>query len=125
MRWLSKTSPQGHLIRELGFCEGSFSPASHIAYFRAVQSADHATPENRPGIGCQKHLPRGFEICAGLLERCGGIALMFARMRTRIEAAIHSMGRCRADCDAPRDRPDADIAVVDVPAIWPFRISAR
>jgi hypothetical protein len=26
--------------------------------------------------------------------------------------------------DAARDRPDADIAVVDVPAIWPFRISA-
>jgi len=49
MRWLSKTSPQGHLIRELGFCEGSFSPASHIAYFRAVQSADHATLKIGPG----------------------------------------------------------------------------
>ena len=50
---------------------------------------------------------------------------MFARMRTRIEAAIPFpwIGVMRI-ADAPRDRPDADIAVVDVPAIWPFRISA-
>jgi hypothetical protein len=37
-RWLSKTSPQGHLIKELGLCDGSLSPRSHMAYFRAVQS---------------------------------------------------------------------------------------
>jgi hypothetical protein len=38
MRWVSIISPHGHLIRELGFCDGILSPASHIAYFRAVQS---------------------------------------------------------------------------------------
>jgi hypothetical protein len=60
-----------------------------------------------------------------LVEGRGGIALMFARMRTRIEAAIPFpwVGVKRV-ADAPRDRPDADIAIVDVPAIWPFGISA-
>jgi hypothetical protein len=50
---------------------------------------------------------------------------VFARMRTRIEAAIPFpwVGVKRV-ADAPRDRPGADVAVVDVPAIWPFRISA-
>src|SRR5712664_907758 len=61
--------------------------------------------------------PGALEIGAGLVEGCGGIALMFARMRTRIEAATPFpwVGVVRI-ADAPRDRPDADIAVVDVPA---------
>jgi hypothetical protein len=37
-RWLSKVSPQGHLMSELGICDGSFSPRAHMAYFRSVQS---------------------------------------------------------------------------------------
>jgi hypothetical protein len=37
-RWLSKATPQGHVIVELNICDGSFSPRSHIAYFRSVQS---------------------------------------------------------------------------------------
>jgi hypothetical protein len=36
--WLSKVSPQGQCIRELGNCDGSFSPRAHIACFLAVQS---------------------------------------------------------------------------------------
>jgi|SRR5216684_3522281 len=69
--------------------------------------------------------PGALEIGAGLVEGRGGIALMFARMRTRIEAATPFpwVGVKRV-ADAPRDRPDADIAVVDMPAIWPFGISA-
>jgi hypothetical protein len=35
---LSNISPQGQRIIELGFCEGNLSPASHSAYFLAVQS---------------------------------------------------------------------------------------
>jgi hypothetical protein len=35
---LSKNSPQGHVIIEFGFCDGSRSPLSHMAYFQAVQS---------------------------------------------------------------------------------------
>jgi hypothetical protein len=38
MRWVSIVAPHGHLINELGFCVGILSPASHVAYFRAVQS---------------------------------------------------------------------------------------
>ena len=40
-RRLSKTSPHGHLISELGFCAGIRSPRSHMAYFRAVQKAPY------------------------------------------------------------------------------------
>jgi len=31
-------SPHGHLMSVLGFCDGSRSPACHIAYLRVVQS---------------------------------------------------------------------------------------
>jgi hypothetical protein len=47
MRWVSIVAPHGHLIKELGFCDGILSPPSHIAYFRAVQSRS-SRPENRP-----------------------------------------------------------------------------
>ncbi len=48
------------------------------------------TPSLKIGLGSfrQKHLPRGLEIGAGLLEGRGGVALMFARMRSGIEAAM-------------------------------------
>ena len=44
------------------------------------------TPSLKIGLGSfrQKHLPRGLEIGAGLLEGRGGVGLMFARKRTRI-----------------------------------------
>jgi len=48
-----------------------------------------------------------------------------ASLGCRIEAATPFpwVGVKRV-ADAPRDRPDADIAIIDMPAIWPFRISA-
>ncbi len=48
------------------------------------------TPSLKIGLGSfrQKHLPRGLEIGAGLLEGRSGVALMFARMRSGIEAAM-------------------------------------
>jgi hypothetical protein len=95
---------------------------SHV--FERSNFAGHATPESQPRF-VPKNPPCFLEIGAGLREAGGGIALMFARMRTRIEAATPFpwVGVKRV-ADAPRDRPDADIAVIDVPAIWPFRISA-
>jgi hypothetical protein len=38
-RWLSKVSPQGHVISELGICDGIRSPAAHIAYLRSVHAS--------------------------------------------------------------------------------------
>src|ERR1700731_4457224 len=36
--WLSKVSPQGHFISELGICDGKRSPRCRAAYFAAVRS---------------------------------------------------------------------------------------
>jgi hypothetical protein len=60
----------------------------------------------------------------GPREGGGGSVLMFARVRSRIEAAapLPRIGVVRIAA-ADRDRADTDIAVVDVPAIWPFGIS--
>jgi hypothetical protein len=37
-RWLSNDSPQAQRMMLVGRCDGNRSPASHMAYFRAVQS---------------------------------------------------------------------------------------
>ncbi len=52
------------------------------------------------------------------IEGCGGLGLMFPRMRARIEAAapFPRIGVVRIP-DAFGNRPDMNIAVVDVPAL--------
>jgi hypothetical protein len=45
-RWLLKISPQGHRIKELGFCDGILSPASHIAYQLLSEAQFEAVSEH-------------------------------------------------------------------------------
>jgi hypothetical protein len=61
--WLSNVSPQTHLISELGFCVGIFSPRFHIAYFRSVQS--------RKGLKLGLAAVRQVSIPCGLERRAG------------------------------------------------------
>jgi hypothetical protein len=72
------------------------------------------------GLGAvrQEHLPCGPEICAGLLQGRGGVGLMSPRMRARIETAapFPRIGVVRIS-DALGNRPDVNIAVIDVPAV--------
>ena len=65
----------------------------------------------------QEHARRGLEVGAGLVEGGGGAALVLARMRARIEAAppFPRNGVVRV-AGADRDRADADVAKVDLPA---------
>ncbi len=74
-------------------------------------------PENGLGAVRQKHSPRGAEIGAGLGECRGCAGLMFAPMRARIEAAIPfpRIGVVRVS-DALGNRPDMNVAVINVPA---------
>jgi hypothetical protein len=74
-------------------------------------------PENRPQCGLIK-TPHALEIGARRFEGRGGVGLMFFRMRVWIEAAalfprIGVMGISHA----LGNRPDVNIAVVNVPAV--------
>jgi hypothetical protein len=42
----------------------------------------------------------------------------------RIEHALDVTVLCASVADAPRDRAGVNVAVVDVPAVWAFRVSA-
>src|SRR5216684_4267067 len=82
--------------------------------------------EVRLGSVCQKYFPRGFEIGPGLVERLRSTALLFARVRARIKAAMPSprilIMRIAA---ADRDGASMNIPVVDVPAFLAgFRIAS-
>ena len=67
----------------------------------------------------QEHGPCRLKVGACLVEGGGGAALVFARMRARIEAAIPlpriSIVRVAA---ADRDGPHAHVTVKDVPAFF-------
>jgi hypothetical protein len=71
------------------------------------------------GLGSlrQKPGPGGSKIGAGSLERLGGSVLVFARVGSRVEAALPSPGILIVrDAAAERDGADVHIAVIDVPA---------
>jgi hypothetical protein len=119
-RGYRKTRRRGHVIIEFGFCDGSRSPLSHMAYFQAVQSraSRHAWKSASVRFD-KKHAPGGLEIGAGLVKRGGGTALMFARMRGRIEAAIPAPRILVVrDADTDCNRTDLHIAVIDVRACF-------
>jgi hypothetical protein len=71
------------------------------------------------GLGAvrQEHLPRALEVRAGLVEDRGGVRLMFAGLRARIETAapFPRIGVVRI-AGTFGNRPDMNIAVVNVPA---------
>lgn len=71
------------------------------------------------GLGAvrQEHLPRPLEIRAGIVEGGGGVGLMFARMRARIETAVPfpRIGVMRI-AGTLGNRADMNIAAVNVPA---------
>jgi hypothetical protein len=73
----------------------------------------------------QEHCPCALEIGAGMVERCRGTVCAFSRMTARIESATpFPWVGVKQVADAPCNRPGVNIAVIDVPAIWPFRIPA-
>jgi hypothetical protein len=73
----------------------------------------------------QERCPCALEISAGLVERRGRRAPVFAGMTARIEPAIPFpwIGTERI-ADAPCDRAGVDVAVIDVPAVGTFGVSA-
>ncbi len=92
--------------------------------FQQSMPLDRARSENQPLFVSIKKPPMRARTRRGLLERCGGSVCAFAGMTARIKSATPFpwVGVKRV-ADAPRDRPDANIAVVDVLAIWPFGVA--
>ncbi len=124
-RWLSNRSPHGQRIMLFGFCDGIFSPRSHIAYLRAVESLDRATPGSRPLSASAGTPATRLETLSGLGEGRRRAAHVFARLRSRIEAAAPLPSRFSVRvADAARYRSDVDFAEIDQPAVGAARVSA-
>jgi hypothetical protein len=68
--WLSKTVPQGHRIND-GFCDGNFSPRSHISYFCALMAI---LIEVGVGSRCREDPPRCLDVGARPVEGRSGAA---------------------------------------------------
>ncbi len=65
----------------------------------------------------QEHLPRRFEVGAGLVEGGCSAVRTFPRVAARIKTAIPAPGIfARWHAGSDRDRADAHVTVIDVPA---------
>src|SRR6185436_4266871 len=75
-------------------------------------------PGLKVGLGSlwQIDAPGRLELGAGLIERAGGAAALFAGVAARVEPAqpLPGLGRARI-ADAARDSADVNVAVIDVP----------
>src|SRR6266436_3590837 len=94
-----------------------FASCPHFIFARGPVALIAPCPKVSLGSVCQKYLPRGFEVGTGLVEGGSGAALVFARMRPGIEAAM-PLPRIliMRDAAADRDRSGVHIPVVDVAA---------
>jgi hypothetical protein len=107
------------LLARCPFARGRLQPLARIPQ-RIFQFGPMSLlgPCLKIGLGAlrQEHQPRALEVGAGLFEGRGGVGLMFARMRTGIEAAapFPRIGVARI-AGALGNRPDVNIAVVNVP----------
>jgi hypothetical protein len=74
---------------------------------------------------CRKYSPRGFKVGACLVEGGGRAVKIFAWRRARVEAADPAPRvLMMRDAGADSDRADADVSVIDVPAVLAFGIAA-
>src|SRR6266702_2429665 len=121
-----------HLARPFWASNGRFQPRLATSapvwatYARADRSgdisllsspADLAMLENRLRSASREHSPRCFEVFAGLVEGLRGAVCAFSRMAARIEATSPAPRVfVMRNSSAERDRVDAHVAVIDVPA---------
>jgi hypothetical protein len=114
---MSIVSPQKQRDWSLVICVGILQPASCMAYFHAVHVAAVSFKISLRTVR-QVPLPSGCEFGPRHLKVGRGAIFAHAPMRQRIEAAVPSpLIFVDRDARTDRDRPDAGVAVIDVPAI--------
>jgi hypothetical protein len=110
---------------EFGFCEGASRRAPAWRISPRSRRAVRAIPENRPPCALARGCPCGLKVGTGFVESRGGAVEVLAWTASGVKAA-KPFPRVRVVwvASAHSDHADVNIAVIDVPAVVAFAVSA-